>query len=142
MGTCDLSDKKKDEVGQVEFDELNDTSRVKLSRQAGPNDKEAVENGDKQEIDYNDSKQLTFNNFNAFIENVPEVPTDNPESLCNQLENEPDNIDTKNTSLEEAEQTVQPTIINKKKMDNHKVEHPLKRKLLPALKGILRNQIG
>lgn len=131
MGTCDLLNRcKKKEFGEVEFNELSSSTAVKLSRQSGPR---------PQEEDLHDnslSRQSILNNA-SFVAEKSQVINDDPEDFDFEA-----NKDVKNTSLDETEQTVEPTIINKKKLATYKVKHSAKKNIMPGFKGIMRNQFG
>lgn len=164
MGICDFRGKQDNvESSQVMLDD--GPSAAKHSNQftfKGHENENAAEDNAKLQLNESNSHKKIFSNPDMNSEDIvndvynnDDIKSlrnaDNPEItsgrvisdeniIVNKETNDP--LDQINTSVDEVVTSVQPVIVNKKKWENCKVEHPLKKNLMSGIKILLKAQVN
>lgn len=140
MGNCDFTGNKQEESGHLVLENPSKAKSGITKFQVGSLLEEIEEKTQTPElgVEYNKS-QLTFNGNLISAETqvqAKEICYDDEDeehvekNISILVSNEAEQMqDTKNTSMEEVVQTVHPTIVNKRKLENIKIDHPAKKNM-------------
>lgn len=163
MGICDFRGTSDNaESGHVVLDAPSAAKTGNQLTLKNQEDENAVEEVKVSSNDPQGQKHISFSNPDMNSEDIVNDIYNNEDEAKSQIHNEKQEItsgrviveennqfqieakqqDQANTSLDEIETSVQPVIVNKKRWENCKVEHPLlKKNLMGGMKNLLQAQI-